>query len=179
MQKRKRIFAFFPLLEYIRVWCDKSPFLVPFCNCFVLLNYFSCFANVVLQCLTYTRPLAAYLLEGHHKKEECMLPTKTTLKINMLYDLMHLFNSNFLCFIMWSSHPFYKRYSVKWNFILRSEKCLVFHVWAQESHWHSKGRSNSISTQTYSFGNTKHWKPHGVWASRRCSWIYEVSDRGT
>ncbi|KAG6555189.1 hypothetical protein Mapa_003228 [Marchantia paleacea] len=30
----------------------------------------SCFANAVLQCLTYTRPLTAYLLEGHHS-EEC------------------------------------------------------------------------------------------------------------
>ncbi|CAM6021515.1 unnamed protein product, partial [Sphagnum balticum] len=30
----------------------------------------SCFANVVLQCLTYTRPLTAYLLEGAHA-EEC------------------------------------------------------------------------------------------------------------
>ncbi|CAM6051440.1 unnamed protein product [Sphagnum compactum] len=30
----------------------------------------SCFANVVLQCLTYTRPLTAYLLEGAHV-EEC------------------------------------------------------------------------------------------------------------
>lgn len=30
----------------------------------------SCFANVVLQCLTYTRPLAAYLLQGSHT-EEC------------------------------------------------------------------------------------------------------------
>eukprot|EP00850_Spirogloea_muscicola_P026212 SM006095S19559 [mRNA] locus=s6095:214:712:+ [translate_table: standard] len=26
----------------------------------------SCFANAVLQCLTYTRPLAAYLLRGDH-----------------------------------------------------------------------------------------------------------------
>eukprot|EP00249_Psilotum_nudum_P008207 c21118_g1_i1 orf=82-2181(+) len=30
----------------------------------------SCFANVVLQCLTYTRPLAAYLLQGIHA-EKC------------------------------------------------------------------------------------------------------------
>ncbi|KAJ7525990.1 hypothetical protein O6H91_17G077000 [Diphasiastrum complanatum] len=29
----------------------------------------SCFANVVLQCLTYTRPLAAYLLLGSHHQE--------------------------------------------------------------------------------------------------------------
>ncbi|XP_076936325.1 ubiquitin carboxyl-terminal hydrolase 18-like [Bidens hawaiensis] len=29
----------------------------------------SCFANVVLQCLAYTRPLAAYLLEKGHRRE--------------------------------------------------------------------------------------------------------------
>ncbi|CAL5411598.1 unnamed protein product [Camellia sinensis] len=29
----------------------------------------SCFANVVLQCLVYTRPLVAYLLEKGHRKE--------------------------------------------------------------------------------------------------------------
>ncbi|XP_024541160.1 ubiquitin carboxyl-terminal hydrolase 18 [Selaginella moellendorffii] len=29
----------------------------------------SCFANVILQCLSYTRPLAAYLLEGSHRAE--------------------------------------------------------------------------------------------------------------
>ncbi|KAJ7213735.1 hypothetical protein O6H91_11G033200 [Diphasiastrum complanatum] len=29
----------------------------------------SCFANVVLQCLTYTRPLAAYLLVGSHRQQ--------------------------------------------------------------------------------------------------------------
>jgi len=28
----------------------------------------SCYANVVLQCLTYTRPLAAYLLQGYHSQ---------------------------------------------------------------------------------------------------------------
>ncbi|KAH9309646.1 hypothetical protein KI387_037557, partial [Taxus chinensis] len=38
----------------------------------------SCFANVVLQCLTYTRPLAAYLLHGSHsekcqKKDWCFM----------------------------------------------------------------------------------------------------------
>lgn len=31
---------------------------------------YSCFANVVLQCLTYTRPLTAYLLNGCHS-EDC------------------------------------------------------------------------------------------------------------
>ena len=30
---------------------------------------FSCFANVVLQCLSWTRPLVAYLLERGHKRE--------------------------------------------------------------------------------------------------------------
>eukprot|EP01018_Ginkgo_biloba_P000495 Gb_05817 [translate_table: standard] len=30
----------------------------------------SCYANVVLQCLTYTRPLTAYLLQGYHS-EDC------------------------------------------------------------------------------------------------------------
>ncbi|XP_071741697.1 ubiquitin carboxyl-terminal hydrolase 18-like [Rutidosis leptorrhynchoides] len=29
----------------------------------------SCFANVVMQCLTYTRPLTAYLLENGHRRE--------------------------------------------------------------------------------------------------------------
>ncbi|GLJ38128.1 hypothetical protein SUGI_0776230 [Cryptomeria japonica] len=38
----------------------------------------SCFANVVLQCLTYTRPVAAYLLHGSHsqkcqKKDWCFM----------------------------------------------------------------------------------------------------------
>ncbi|TVU09872.1 hypothetical protein EJB05_43369, partial [Eragrostis curvula] len=38
----------------------------------------SCYANAVLQCLTFTRPLTAYLLEGHHsrncsKKEWCFM----------------------------------------------------------------------------------------------------------
>ena len=37
---------------------------------FSSLFLYSCFANVVLQCLTYTQPLAAYLLEGVHS-EHC------------------------------------------------------------------------------------------------------------
>jgi len=34
-----------------------------------LLPFFSCFANVVLQCLSFTRPLVAYLLEKGHRRE--------------------------------------------------------------------------------------------------------------
>lgn len=36
---------------------------------FFSLDFSSCFANVVLQCLTYTKPLVAFLLEKGHRKE--------------------------------------------------------------------------------------------------------------
>ena len=41
-------------------------------QCSILFLFLcSCFANVVLQCLAYTRPLVAYLLEKGHRRE-CM-----------------------------------------------------------------------------------------------------------
>ncbi|RWW27969.1 hypothetical protein GW17_00007567 [Ensete ventricosum] len=38
--------------------------------------YCSCYANAVLQCLAFTRPLTAYLLEGLHSKRSLLGPKK-------------------------------------------------------------------------------------------------------
>ncbi|MQL96303.1 hypothetical protein Taro_028976 [Colocasia esculenta] len=55
----------FPYDEFVKLFnWDKQTF--PPCGLLNCGN--SCFANVVLQCLACTRPLAAYLLEGSHKK---------------------------------------------------------------------------------------------------------------
>ncbi|WCJ30469.1 Ubiquitin carboxyl-terminal hydrolase 18 [Euphorbia peplus] len=56
----------FPYDEFIKLYSwDKASF--PPCGLLNCGN--SCFANVVLQCLTFTRPLAAYILENNHQKE--------------------------------------------------------------------------------------------------------------
>eukprot|EP01018_Ginkgo_biloba_P007129 Gb_38396 [translate_table: standard] len=53
----------FPYDEFVKLFkWDKLR--LPPCGLMNCGN--SCFANVVLQCLTYTRPLVAYLLEGNH-----------------------------------------------------------------------------------------------------------------
>ncbi|KDP33469.1 hypothetical protein JCGZ_07040 [Jatropha curcas] len=56
----------FPYNEFIELYnWDKAVF--PPCGLLNCGN--SCFANVVLQCLTFTRPLVAYLLEKGHQRE--------------------------------------------------------------------------------------------------------------
>ncbi|CAJ2675132.1 unnamed protein product [Trifolium pratense] len=56
----------FPYDEFVKLFnWDKSGF--PPCGLLNCGN--SCFANVVLQCLSFTRPLVAYLLENGHRKE--------------------------------------------------------------------------------------------------------------
>ncbi|KAH7404636.1 hypothetical protein KP509_15G035800 [Ceratopteris richardii] len=57
----------FPYEDFVKLYCDSHLRLVP---CGLINCGNSCFANVVLQCLTFTRPLAAYLLKDCHK-EEC------------------------------------------------------------------------------------------------------------
>ncbi|CAL0321865.1 unnamed protein product [Lupinus luteus] len=59
----------FPYDEFVNFfnWDKPGP---PPCGLLNCGN--SCFANVVLQCLSFTRPLVAYLLEnGHHKECSC------------------------------------------------------------------------------------------------------------
>ncbi|GFP81638.1 ubiquitin carboxyl-terminal hydrolase 19 [Phtheirospermum japonicum] len=56
----------FPYEEFVRFFCWDKPSFPP---CGLLNCGNSCFANVVLQCLTYTRPLVAYLLEKGHRIE--------------------------------------------------------------------------------------------------------------
>ncbi|XP_021864530.1 ubiquitin carboxyl-terminal hydrolase 18 isoform X2 [Spinacia oleracea] len=56
----------FPYDEFVKLYnWDKSVF--PPCGLLNCGN--SCFANVVLQCLTHTRPLVAYLLEKGHRRD--------------------------------------------------------------------------------------------------------------
>lgn len=57
----------FPYEQFIELFRWNSLKLVP-CGLENCGN--SCFANVVLQCLTFTRPIAVYLLKGRHS-EEC------------------------------------------------------------------------------------------------------------
>ncbi|CAA0831942.1 Ubiquitin carboxyl-terminal hydrolase 18 [Striga hermonthica] len=56
----------FPYEEFVRFFSSDKPGFPP---CGLLNCGNSCFANVVLQCLTYTRPLFAYLLEKGHRVE--------------------------------------------------------------------------------------------------------------
>ncbi|CAL5063980.1 unnamed protein product [Urochloa decumbens] len=67
--------ALFPYKHFLELYNFEKLELHPFglCN---LGN--SCYANAVLQCLAFTRPLTAYLLEGYHsrncsKKEWCFM----------------------------------------------------------------------------------------------------------
>ncbi|MED6203637.1 hypothetical protein PIB30_001335 [Stylosanthes scabra] len=56
----------FPYDDFVKFFnWDKPGF--PPCGLFNCGN--SCFANVVLQCLSFTRPLIAYLLENGHRRE--------------------------------------------------------------------------------------------------------------
>ncbi|KAG6414617.1 hypothetical protein SASPL_121990 [Salvia splendens] len=54
----------FPYEEFIQLFNWEKPGYPP---CGLINGGNSCFANVVLQCLTYTRPLAAYFFEKGHK----------------------------------------------------------------------------------------------------------------
>ncbi|KAL1532363.1 Ubiquitin carboxyl-terminal hydrolase 19, variant 4 [Salvia divinorum] len=56
----------FPYEEFLEFFTWDKPGYPP---CGLLNCGNSCFANVVLQCLAYTRPLVAYLLEKGHRRE--------------------------------------------------------------------------------------------------------------
>ncbi|XP_022862204.1 ubiquitin carboxyl-terminal hydrolase 18-like isoform X2 [Olea europaea var. sylvestris] len=56
----------FPYEEFVELFNWDKPGFSP---CGLLNCGNSCFANVVLQCLAFTRPLVAYLLEKGHRKE--------------------------------------------------------------------------------------------------------------
>ncbi|KAK3039599.1 hypothetical protein RJ639_029298 [Escallonia herrerae] len=56
----------FPYEEFVELFNWEIPGFRP---CGLLNCGNSCFANVVLQCLAYTRPLVAYLLEKGHRRE--------------------------------------------------------------------------------------------------------------
>ncbi|VVB08902.1 unnamed protein product [Arabis nemorensis] len=56
----------FPYEQFVRYFNWDRPTLAP---CGLVNCGNSCFANVVLQCLSWTRPLVAYLLEKGHKRE--------------------------------------------------------------------------------------------------------------
>ncbi|CAI9755585.1 unnamed protein product [Fraxinus pennsylvanica] len=56
----------FPYEEFMELYNWDKPGFPP---CGLLNCGNSCFANVVLQCLAFTRPLVAYLLEKGHRKE--------------------------------------------------------------------------------------------------------------
>uniref|UniRef100_A0A6N2M5X9 USP domain-containing protein n=1 Tax=Salix viminalis TaxID=40686 RepID=A0A6N2M5X9_SALVM len=78
----------FPYEEFIKLFNSDKPGFSPrgLLNCGN-----SCFANVVLQCLTYTRPFVAYLLNKGHQTE-CR-PSQSTLPfspINMLSRLPNI-----------------------------------------------------------------------------------------
>ncbi|TKY58063.1 Ubiquitin carboxyl-terminal hydrolase 19 [Spatholobus suberectus] len=56
----------FPYDEFVKFFNWDKPGFTP---CGLLNCGNSCFANVVLQCLSFTRPLVAYLLEKSHRRE--------------------------------------------------------------------------------------------------------------
>ncbi|CAH2061213.1 unnamed protein product [Thlaspi arvense] len=56
----------FPYETFVEYFNSDKPILAP---CGLINCGNSCFANVVLQCLSWTRPLVAYLLERGHKRE--------------------------------------------------------------------------------------------------------------
>ncbi|KAA8525814.1 hypothetical protein F0562_007669 [Nyssa sinensis] len=56
----------FPYEDFVELFYWDKPGFPP---CGLLNCGNSCFANVVLQCLAYTRPLVAYLLEKGHRRE--------------------------------------------------------------------------------------------------------------
>jgi ubiquitin C-terminal hydrolase len=71
----------------------------------LLCFFYSCYANVVIQCLTFTRPLTAYLLEGLHSKNCNLMLNLYFLCYHTLLNystwLLHFVGSNkvwcFLC----------------------------------------------------------------------------------
>ncbi|XP_029126755.1 ubiquitin carboxyl-terminal hydrolase 18 isoform X2 [Cajanus cajan] len=58
----------FPYEDFVKLFNWDKPGFPP---CGLLNCGNSCFANVVLQCLSFTKPLIAYLLENGHRKECC------------------------------------------------------------------------------------------------------------
>ncbi|XP_059286606.1 ubiquitin carboxyl-terminal hydrolase 18 [Lycium ferocissimum] len=56
----------FPYEEFLEFFYWDNPGFPP---CGLINSGNSCFANVVLQCLTHTKPLVAYLLEKGHRRE--------------------------------------------------------------------------------------------------------------
>ncbi|CAM8958608.1 unnamed protein product [Rhodiola kirilowii] len=64
-QKQLKL-TLFPYEEFVKLYNWNNPGFPP---CGLLNCGNSCFANVVLQCLTYTKPLVAYLLEKGHQRE--------------------------------------------------------------------------------------------------------------
>ncbi|XP_010548553.1 PREDICTED: ubiquitin carboxyl-terminal hydrolase 19-like [Tarenaya hassleriana] len=56
----------FPYDEFVKYFNWDKPGFVP---CGLINCGNSCFANVVLQCLSWTRPLVAYVLEKGHRRE--------------------------------------------------------------------------------------------------------------
>ncbi|KAL1552589.1 ubiquitinyl hydrolase 1 [Salvia divinorum] len=56
----------YPYEEFLKIFTWDKPGYPP---CGLINCGNSCFANVVLQCLAYTRPLVAYLLEKGHRRE--------------------------------------------------------------------------------------------------------------
>ena len=60
-------------------------------ECLFVKSSFSCFANVILQCLSWTRPLVAYLLERGHRSE-CKVLSFAASKLLTFYFLYALLN---------------------------------------------------------------------------------------
>uniref|UniRef100_A0A6N2N4G8 USP domain-containing protein n=1 Tax=Salix viminalis TaxID=40686 RepID=A0A6N2N4G8_SALVM len=77
----------FPYKEFIKLFNSDKPGFSP---CGLLNCGNSCFANVVLQCLTYTRPFVAYLLNRRHQTE-CR-PSQSTLPFSPINILSRLPN---------------------------------------------------------------------------------------
>uniref|UniRef100_A0A6N2KHM0 USP domain-containing protein n=1 Tax=Salix viminalis TaxID=40686 RepID=A0A6N2KHM0_SALVM len=77
----------FPYKEFIKLFNSDKPGFSP---CGLLNCGNSCFANVVLQCLTYTRPFIAYLLNKRHQTE-CR-PSQSTLPFSPINILSRLPN---------------------------------------------------------------------------------------
>lgn len=55
----------FSLYFLVSSWCS---YLMLLRQVTLILTLCSCYANVVLQCLTFTPPLTAYFLQGLHSK---------------------------------------------------------------------------------------------------------------
>lgn len=72
----------------------------------IFFPVFSCYANVILQCLAFTPPLTSYLLQGLHSKA-CKLLIQLLLVVlfilNHIFHLMYiLFSTNMIAsFVIW------------------------------------------------------------------------------